>query len=202
MGQSCDPAAVDKILADAKVFYDARRVTPGQLASTPETIGAGSYAGPWPDVYLTLLHRQSAQGGPRYQLDLVGRDSPDGPAELLRLASGRWAQAPGEIVVTTRDPSGHQTGPELLLGADVSLVRIPRATSPTQTWVVWVPVSYRSNAMRPPMPSCHDRSGEGASRFCSCITSTRACSMRIPCPPSPMVTTTVSSGRASLIPAA
>ena len=34
--------------AHLKVFYDARRVTPGQLASTPETIGAGSYAGPWP----------------------------------------------------------------------------------------------------------------------------------------------------------
>jgi putative ABC transport system permease protein len=86
--------------AHLKVFYDARRVTPGQLASTPETIEAGSHAGPWPDVYLTLLHRQSSQGRSRYQLDLVGRDSPDGPAELLRLASGRWVQAPGEIVVT------------------------------------------------------------------------------------------------------
>jgi putative ABC transport system permease protein len=51
-------------------------------------------------VYLTLLHRQSSQGRSRFQLDLVGRASPQGPAELLRLASGRWVQAPGEIVVT------------------------------------------------------------------------------------------------------
>jgi putative ABC transport system permease protein len=86
--------------AHLKVFYDARRITPGQLASTPATIEAGSSAGPWPNVYLTLLHRHSADGRSRYQLDLVGRASPQGPAERLRLASGRWVQAPGEIVVT------------------------------------------------------------------------------------------------------
>jgi putative ABC transport system permease protein len=86
--------------AHLRVFYDARRVTPGQLASTPATIGASSSAGPWPSVYVTLLHRQSPHGQSRQQLDVVGRDSPQGRAELLRLASGRWVQAPGEIVVT------------------------------------------------------------------------------------------------------
>jgi putative ABC transport system permease protein len=85
--------------AHLKVFFDARRVTPGQLASTPETIGASSSAGPWPDVFVTLQH-ESSQGPSRYPLDLVGRDTPKGPAERLRLASGRWVQAPGEIVVT------------------------------------------------------------------------------------------------------
>src|SRR6266508_1160417 len=85
--------------AHLKVFYDARKVTPGQLASTPATIGASSFAGPWPDVYVTLLHRESSHGRSRYQLDLVGRDSPLGAAEMLRLTSGRWVQAPGEVVV-------------------------------------------------------------------------------------------------------
>jgi putative ABC transport system permease protein len=86
--------------AHLRVFYDARRVTPSQLASTPATIGASSSAGPWPNVYLTLLHRESAHGQPRHPLDLVGRASPQGPVELLRMTSGRWVQAPGEIVVT------------------------------------------------------------------------------------------------------
>jgi putative ABC transport system permease protein len=86
--------------AHLRVYYDGRRVTPGQLASTPTGIGASSFAGPWPNVYVTLLHRESSSGQSRHQLDLVGRDDPQGPAELLRLASGRWVQAPGEIVVT------------------------------------------------------------------------------------------------------
>jgi putative ABC transport system permease protein len=86
--------------AHLKVFYDARRVTSGQLASTPATVGASSFAGPWPNVYATLLHRESSRGEPRHPLDLVGRDSPEGPAEQLRMTSGRWVQARGEIVVT------------------------------------------------------------------------------------------------------
>jgi putative ABC transport system permease protein len=86
--------------AHLKLFYDARRVASGQLASTPAAIGASSSAGPWPNVYVTVLHRESPPGQSRHQLDLVGRDSRQGATERLRLASGRWVQAPGEIVVT------------------------------------------------------------------------------------------------------
>jgi putative ABC transport system permease protein len=86
--------------AHLRVFYDARRVTPGQLASTPAAVGASASAGPWPNVYLTLLHRESSLGQPRHQLDLVGKERPEGAAEQLRLVSGRWVQAPGEIVIT------------------------------------------------------------------------------------------------------
>jgi putative ABC transport system permease protein len=86
--------------AHLRVFYDARRVTPGLLASTPAAVGASSFAGPWPSVYVTVLHREASPGQSRHQLDLVGRDSSQGPTERLRLAAGRWVQAPGEIVVT------------------------------------------------------------------------------------------------------
>jgi putative ABC transport system permease protein len=86
--------------AHLRVHYDSRKVTPAQLASTPATIGAGAAAGPWPSVYLTLQRRESASGESRHQLDLVGRETPQAPAEGLRMASGRWVQAPGEIVVT------------------------------------------------------------------------------------------------------
>jgi putative ABC transport system permease protein len=86
--------------AHLRVFYDARRVTPDRLTSTPATVGASSFAGPWPSVYVTVLHREASPGQSRHQLDLVGRDSSQGPTERLRLAAGRWVQAPGEIVVT------------------------------------------------------------------------------------------------------
>ena len=51
--------------AHLKVFYDASRVTPGQLASTPPAIGAGSFAGPWPKVLRTPhagIRRPSSSG--------------------------------------------------------------------------------------------------------------------------------------------
>src|SRR6266498_822525 len=80
--------------AHLQVFYDAGMVTPDQLAATPATLGASSFAGPWPDVYVTLQHGES-----RYQLDLVGRDSPQGTVAVLRMTAGRWVQAPGEVVV-------------------------------------------------------------------------------------------------------
>ena len=85
--------------AHLRVLYDSRRVTPAQLASTPATIGAAAAAGPWPSVYVTL-QRGPAGGQSRHQLDLVGRERPEAPAEGLRMISGRWVQAPGEIVVT------------------------------------------------------------------------------------------------------
>jgi putative ABC transport system permease protein len=96
--------------AHLKVFYDARQVNPGQLASTPAAIGASSSAGPWPNVHVTVLHRESSPGQSRHQLDLVGRDSPQGAAERLRLASGRWVQAPGEIVVTRAFAAANRIG--------------------------------------------------------------------------------------------
>src|SRR5215470_8932926 len=56
--------------AHLKVFYDPHRVNPGQLADTPATIGASSFAGPWAAVHVTLLHRGSPHAQSRYQLDL------------------------------------------------------------------------------------------------------------------------------------
>jgi putative ABC transport system permease protein len=85
-------------------------VSPGQLASTPATIGASSSAGPWPSVYVSVLHRESSSGQSRHQLDLVGRDSSQAPTERLRLASGRWVQAPGEIVVTRAFAAANHLG--------------------------------------------------------------------------------------------
>ena len=115
--------------AHLKVFYDARHVTPSQLASTPATVGASSFAGPWPSVYVTVLHREAFPGQARHQLDLVGRDSPRGPTERLRLASGRWVQAPGEIVVTRAFARANR------IGLGDQLVSLHTADKPSLTVV-------------------------------------------------------------------
>ena len=59
-------------------------------------------------MYLTLLHRQSPDGRSRFRLDLVGRDSPLGAVEVLRLTSGRWVRAPGEVVVNRAFAESHR----------------------------------------------------------------------------------------------
>ena len=115
--------------AHLRVIYDARHVTPDRLASTPATVGASSFAGPWPSVYVTVLDREASPGQSRHQLDLVGRDSPQGPAERLRLAAGRWVQAPGEIVVTRAFAAANH----LSLGD--KLVSLHTADKPTLTVV-------------------------------------------------------------------
>jgi len=138
--------------AHLKVFYDASKVTPGELASTAATIGAASFAGPWPDVYATVLHREASQANPRYQLDLVGRAGPDEPVEILRLTAGRWVQAPGEVVVnhSFAEQNGvhlgdhlislHTTGKPVLtvVGEAVDIGQTSAGASITTTQRAWV----------------------------------------------------------------
>jgi len=78
------------------VHFDRHKIDSAQLAGTPTLIGASAAAGPWPLVYGAAF----ALGTHKYQLDTVGRDSPQSDVEILRLAAGRWVEGPGEIVIT------------------------------------------------------------------------------------------------------
>jgi putative ABC transport system permease protein len=82
--------------AHLTVHFDRHKVDTQQLAGTPALIGASASAGPWPLVYGAAF----ALGTHKYQLDTVGRDSPQSDVEVLRLVAGRWVEGPGEIVVT------------------------------------------------------------------------------------------------------
>lgn len=64
------------------------------LANTPATLGASAVEGPWPSVGTTVQY-----GNSRYDLDLVGRSSPGGTVDVLRMVAGHWAQGPGEVVL-------------------------------------------------------------------------------------------------------
>jgi putative ABC transport system permease protein len=133
--------------AHLKVSYDTGTVTPATLASTPATIGASSFGGPWPDVKVTLLNREAGPAQSRYQLDLVGRDNPQAAAETLNLTSGRWVQAPGEVVISRAfaEEAGVQLGDHLvsLHTADMpvlivvgEVIDIDQRKTPRRAWVL------------------------------------------------------------------
>lgn len=82
--------------AHLTVIYLAAKVSPAQLATTPGLIGATSVAGPWPSISARFEHGSSKFGN----LNLFGRSDPGGRVDALRVVAGRWAQAPGDIVLT------------------------------------------------------------------------------------------------------
>src|SRR2546428_3745375 len=82
--------------APLRVPFGSPIAGPPPVAGTPGLLNAASSAGPWP---LAEAVRFQTAGGSQF-LDVVGRADPGGLVEQLRITSGRFASAPGEIVVT------------------------------------------------------------------------------------------------------
>jgi putative ABC transport system permease protein len=118
---------------------DRARASDAQLAATGRLPQVAETAGPFPETSITLaiepppppaapagLPAGSALPSPPplslASARVVGRASPGGPLDNLTLDAGRWAQRPGEIVLS-RDlglPPGTQ-----LLGAKVTVTSAP-----------------------------------------------------------------------------
>jgi putative ABC transport system permease protein len=97
MSQTRDPyqAAFDKQRgAHLQVAFSAT-TNPQLLAKTPAIIGASASGGPYP-----VSSVQFKFGDRKFQVDVVGRDDPGGPVEVLNVTSGRWPRANDEIVLT------------------------------------------------------------------------------------------------------
>jgi len=80
--------------AHLQVYFDRHKVAPEQLATTPGLLAASAAAGPWPAAGVGY-----ELGTHKYRLLTVGRNSPQAGVEVLRLASGRWVQRAGEVVI-------------------------------------------------------------------------------------------------------
>lgn len=89
--------------------FDAGKVTPARLRGTAHLSAVSAAAGPWKAIGVPFeqvrvpadVARMAADFGlPRFYLEVVGRTSPGGPVDDLRLTSGRWPRATNEIVVT------------------------------------------------------------------------------------------------------
>ena len=85
--------------AEVTASIDATRAASGQLASTQRLPQVTAAAGPFAEA--TITARISEYGGITLPPNAVaGRASPGGPVDDLTLDAGRWAQRPGEIVLS------------------------------------------------------------------------------------------------------
>ena len=73
--------------------------TPSQVDATTHLPGVTASAGPYPEALVYPLGPDS-QPSPQVAA-IVGRDTSGGPVDDLDLQSGRWAERPGEIVLST-----------------------------------------------------------------------------------------------------
>jgi putative ABC transport system permease protein len=96
--------------AHAVVTFDPAAASPARLAETANRPNVRAAAGPYdvaviefPDDFLWM---------PPGSLAVAGRADPGGSVDRLDLVSGRWARAPGEIVVNWS--SGGRGGPDVL----------------------------------------------------------------------------------------
>lgn len=96
---------------------------PKLLATTPTTIGAAAFGGPYPATDLQFKY-----GDRKFNTYTLGRDDPGGAVEELNITSGRWARANDELVLTRSFAELNHIG----IGARV------RVTSVRQTPVLTV----------------------------------------------------------------
>ncbi|WP_432853683.1 FtsX-like permease family protein [Amycolatopsis sp. CA-161197] len=85
------------------VAYDTTRVPGERLAATSARPGVEAAAGPFGQVTLDTAKSVAARAG---SLTTVGRADPGGAVDRLDVWAGRWATAPGEIVLNFPRGSG------------------------------------------------------------------------------------------------
>ena len=80
--------------AHLQVRFDGR-IDPRTLAGTPALIGATASGGPYPSTDVQFQFESH-----KYLVSTIGRDSPEGQVEQLRVVAGRWPANDSEIALT------------------------------------------------------------------------------------------------------
>ncbi|MEV0488532.1 ABC transporter permease [Streptomyces atratus] len=83
--------------AHLTVQFDPAKAGAADLEATRQLDEVTASAGPFPS---TTIHPVDENGGHLPGLTLVGRSGPGGAVDDLDLKSGRWAQKPGEVVLS------------------------------------------------------------------------------------------------------
>jgi putative ABC transport system permease protein len=134
-----DQAFTQQRGAHAVATFDAAKTSPAQLRQTAQRPGVQAAAGPFEVAVLEFS--KEFLWMPPGTLAVAGRADPAGPVDRLELVSGRWATAPGEIVVNW--PLGGQGGPDVL-GVKLNATDAPTltvvgfATSMSRSADAWV----------------------------------------------------------------
>jgi putative ABC transport system permease protein len=106
--------------------FDPAKATAAQLTASAGAAGVGAAAGPFPTTQISRVDR----GRRMPPMTVVGRSGRDGPVDQVTLIEGRWATAPGELVVAE---DGRFRGPPITIGTVWTLPDLPG--SPTVTVV-------------------------------------------------------------------
>lgn len=117
--------------------FDPAGASAGQLAATAHRPGVEAAAGPFDQVMVEMT--ADWLGRPPGPLTLVGRADPAGPVDRVELLAGRWATAPGEVVVN--EPFGGAAdrflGSPIPVGDGRQLTVVGFATSMSQSAGGW-----------------------------------------------------------------
>jgi putative ABC transport system permease protein len=112
--------------AHLTIAYDASKVTEAQLRKTASAPKVTQSSGPWPATPTEV--NWSAGKGDTFALgfNVVGRDRPDTAVDRLTMVAGRWATAPGEIVLSQNlaDSLGAVVGETLTTAPDAGSVSL------------------------------------------------------------------------------
>ncbi|MFE5590494.1 ABC transporter permease [Streptomyces sp. NPDC056549] len=125
--------------AHLTVRFDGAAVTAERLAATARATGVAAASGPFGVTSLRLSPDGAALPGfAPPPLTIVGRGSAAGPVDAVTLTEGRWATAPGEIVLERgSEPPASGPGTRLTAG-DVTLTVVGVAESVGESADAWV----------------------------------------------------------------
>ncbi|MEY2233683.1 MULTISPECIES: ABC transporter permease [Streptomyces] len=129
--------------------FDTAKASPEQLVRTARQPGVEAAAGPFGQSVLAVPAGWLWMAGG--SLTVVGRADPGGPVDRIELLEGRWATAPGELVVGW--PSEGSPGPQLLgtrleVPGSAPLTVVGVAASMSRSAGAWVSPEQMT-AMRP-----------------------------------------------------
>ncbi|MFG3055494.1 FtsX-like permease family protein [Kitasatospora sp. NPDC048239] len=125
--------------AHAVATFDTAKVSPEQLARTARQPGVESAAGPFGQAVVDIPKGWLWMAGGT--LTVVGRADPAGPVDRIELLEGRWATAPGELVVNWSvqgSPGPDLLGTRLETPAGATLTVVGFATSMSKSASAWV----------------------------------------------------------------
>ena len=100
--------------ADVVATVDRAVATPGQLAAAARLPEVTAAAGPYPEAMISPQVREPGQPAATLQpMTVAGRGGPGGPLDDLVIQQGRWAQRPGELVLSSDSGFGVPVGTQI-----------------------------------------------------------------------------------------
>jgi putative ABC transport system permease protein len=152
--------------AQLTATINASRATPAELAATTRLPGVTAAAGPYPLAATTTTVRAQGVGliATQDSLLLVGRPSPGGALDDLKLLSGHWPRTDGQVVLSSVSPGGSGKGAlgNSATGETITVTSAPGAPtltvvgfadSVTQTADGWVLPGEIGRLTRPGTPA-------------------------------------------------